>query len=237
MAWVARIASLANWDFFGWKISHQQIQPFFSPGKNRSVLASMCLFRCLVGGKPLSSLKRFSMLKSLNHLILLRIQQMKPHLEGELHCHFPVKKKYISTTFRFTWQLLFFFLTRSKKSGEATQLCSCVVFSPPCNGVTLLNQPPIPIRGANAIVHRVELEAVEKEPQLVHRSLRGLRRLGPVLYRGFLGKANDIHADTNSIKFNMLHIQSGCPSFCSGAASRNVGMCGQLLHYMNYVGH
>ena len=71
---------------------------------------------------------------------------------------------------------------------------------------------------------------MEKERQLVHRSLRGLRRLGPVLYRGFLGKVNDIHADTNSIKFNMLR-------FCSGAASRNVGMCGQLLHYMNYVGH
>lgn len=30
--------------------------------------------------------------------------------------------------------------------------------------------------GANAIVHRVELEAVEKEPQMVHRQLRNLRR-------------------------------------------------------------
>ena len=43
-------------------------------------------------------------------------------------------------------------------------------------------------RGANAIVHRVELEAVEKEPQLVHRSLRGLRRLGLFSDSWFSGK-------------------------------------------------
>lgn len=153
-------------DFWFGKYSHRQTHPFYLTCKKniRSVwLARLCLFHVLVGGKTSSCLKTFSMLKSLNHLILLRIQQIKPHLEGEPHCHFPVKKININLPF-YLATTIFSWHNRKKIWWR------------------------IPIRGANAIVHRVELEAVEKEPQLVHRSLRGLRRLGLFSDSWFSGK-------------------------------------------------